>query len=110
MGPYCQFCARRCFLPRTLPDGTALIMATCAGGMARDREQCGYDHTTALNPVLHLPRQEPENGWRETCGCLTNQLGAHRAACPEFETVYPSDWWKNPRDIERLAWRRRGVA
>lgn len=51
MGPYCNFCARRCFVLRVLRDGQSMLLATCAPGMEHDRSQCGEDHTTALNPV-----------------------------------------------------------
>lgn len=51
MGPYCNFCARRCFVLRVLQDGRSMLLATCARGMEHDRSQVGEDHTTALNPV-----------------------------------------------------------
>jgi hypothetical protein len=61
MGPYCQFCGHRCFVPRNTPPrlstpqyehhtGTVL-MATCSEGMEHDRKMTGgFDHTTAFNP------------------------------------------------------------
>lgn len=52
MGPYCQFCDRRCFVPRRLRDGREMLLATCTAGMAHDREAVGEDHTTATNPAL----------------------------------------------------------
>jgi hypothetical protein len=52
MGPYCNFCQTRCFVPRVLRDGRSLILATCARGMEHDREKAGQDHTTALNPII----------------------------------------------------------
>ena len=124
MGPYCKFCDRRCFLLRVLTDGRSMLLATCPEGMKHDRESCGQDHTTAFNPAvtpgewlqgIMAARAAEESDPREParlepCGCLTNTLGAHRGACPEFETVYPSDWWKDPRSLDRLSWRRRGVA
>lgn len=51
MGPYCRYCNHRCFLLRILRDGRTMLLATCARGMAHDREVCGQDHTTAINPV-----------------------------------------------------------
>ncbi len=54
MGPYCKFCDRRCFVPRTLADGRTLILATCQRGAEYDREQCGQDHETAIDPVTGL--------------------------------------------------------
>lgn len=50
MGPYCQFCDHRCFLPRIVGT-SSVILATCPRGMAQDRERCGHDHRTALNPA-----------------------------------------------------------
>lgn len=55
MGPYCDFCARRCFVQRVLRDGRTMLLATCARGMEHDRAQAGQDHTTALNPVTEAP-------------------------------------------------------
>lgn len=51
MGPYCKFCDHRCFVPRVLPSGAHLLMASCAAGMAHDRDATGHDHTTARNPL-----------------------------------------------------------
>lgn len=54
MGPYCQFCERRCFVFRVVPDGPRAgwsgLMATCLSGMTHDRKALGHDHTTAINP------------------------------------------------------------
>ena len=56
MGPYCNYCGRRCFLERVIPDGPlkgqSFILATCQPGMAHDLEVTGHTHETALNPVL----------------------------------------------------------
>lgn len=51
MGPYCNFCDMRCFVPRILRDGRSMILATCTAGMRHDHEATGEDHTTALNPA-----------------------------------------------------------
>ena len=55
MGPYCQYCGNRCFLPRALPPTVSAgswILATCPRGMARDRAKLGgHHHRTARNPV-----------------------------------------------------------
>lgn len=60
MGPYCRYCDRRCFLYRVLPDGHGMLLATCAAGMAHDREQLdGLDHTNTINPVL-APLTHPQ--------------------------------------------------
>jgi hypothetical protein len=57
-GAYCGFCGRRCFVDRVLPDdargrfaGRSLHMATCVAGAQHDREACGYDYRTAINPL-----------------------------------------------------------
>lgn len=51
-GAYCFYCGHRCFVYRTLPDGSwSGHMATCKEGMTRDRQHTGFDHTTAINPV-----------------------------------------------------------
>jgi hypothetical protein len=51
MGPYCQYCKRRCFLLRVLRDGRTILLATCDSGMTHDLISCGETHDTALNPV-----------------------------------------------------------
>ncbi|MEU7323385.1 hypothetical protein ABZ682_22960 [Streptomyces griseoviridis] len=59
-GAYCKFCDRRCFVLRIIPDGPQKgwtgHLATCAGGMAYDREQTEHDHTTAINPMAQSDR------------------------------------------------------
>jgi hypothetical protein len=57
MGPYCEFCDFRCFVVRSLPflKGT-LLMATCAAGMAHDRQATGFDHTSAVNVCTYLEK------------------------------------------------------
>jgi hypothetical protein len=53
MGPYCKFCDNRCFVERILPGQESrgvILLATCGRGMNHDREACGFDHTTAINP------------------------------------------------------------
>lgn len=51
MGPYCNFCDKRCFVERRLPFKTGtLLMATCSRGMAHDRAKTAHDYTTAVNP------------------------------------------------------------
>lgn len=76
-GAYCKFCGRRCFVLRVIPDGPEKgwegHLATCQRGMEHDREQTGYDHTTAINPItdpeaaaaIHGPRTVYPlgNGW-----------------------------------------------
>lgn len=58
-GAYCKFCGRRCFVHRVLPDGSwSGHLATCAAGMEHDRQVCGHDHTTAINP-LDVPAAGP---------------------------------------------------
>ncbi len=38
------------------------------------------------------------------CGCLRNDIGAHRAGCPQFETVYPDT---GRATLDALSWRPR---
>lgn len=86
-GAYCRYCNNRCFVYRVLPDRSwSGHMATCAEGMAFDRAQTGYDHTTAINPnpLAHddrdghgcltaaaagFPTLTDEPGKRHTCTC-----------------------------------------
>ena len=54
-GAYCKFCATRCFVLRTIPDGPQKgwtgHLATCAEGIAHDLKVTGHTHLTAINPV-----------------------------------------------------------
>jgi hypothetical protein len=51
-GPYCAYCDQRCFVYRVAPTGIwSGLMATCPVGTAHDRDQLGFDHTTAINPA-----------------------------------------------------------
>lgn len=50
-GAYCKFCDQRCFVYRIVPGSTVTHLATCARGMAFDREQLGVDHATTVNPM-----------------------------------------------------------
>lgn len=54
MGPYCNYCSQRCFVP--FPDGTpqeimdkyrpgVTIIATCTEGQIFERQQTGYCYT-----------------------------------------------------------------
>ena len=56
MGPYCEFCDHRCFVPRVIPGSLKqVLMATCPKGMEFDRSASGgYDHTTAFNPATDV--------------------------------------------------------
>jgi hypothetical protein len=63
MGPYCNFCERRCFVPipeGTPPEirkayGTSAIIATCAGGQKFEQETVGWSYDlirrAIANPV-----------------------------------------------------------
>ena len=56
-GAYCKFCDHRCFVDRLMPGdarwrpGQAVHLATCKKGAEYDRQQTGYDFTTATNPL-----------------------------------------------------------
>ena len=52
MGPYCNYCDRRCFVPRSFPGRTTgrWLFATCPAGMAYDLKVTGFTHETAHNP------------------------------------------------------------
>lgn len=41
MGPYCQYCDMRCFVPD--PRKPGWLLATCEHGKAHDRWIAGYD-------------------------------------------------------------------
>lgn len=48
MGPYCQFCNHRCFVPNPRNGNPfhdahrATILATCARGQEHDKQALGY--------------------------------------------------------------------
>lgn len=62
-GAYCKFCGQRCFVDRVMPadsswmPGKTVHLATCAKGAKYDREQSGYDFTTAANPYANTQQQ-----------------------------------------------------
>jgi hypothetical protein len=66
-GSYCRFCGHRCFVDRVLPadaswkPGEWVHLATCTLGAKHDLAATGYDHRTAINPVV--PISEP-SGYR----------------------------------------------
>lgn len=41
------------------------------------------------------------------CGCLRNDGGAHRADCPDYQTVYPPAWSNR---LEDLHWTPRSTS
>lgn len=53
MGPYCQFCGRRCFVERqAVVAGKVIwagVMATCSQGKAQDRSILSQDADNAHN-------------------------------------------------------------
>lgn len=55
MGPYCDYCGRRCFVQRRVSDGRSMLLATCSGGMGKDFELLGEDHRSAINPTTGRP-------------------------------------------------------
>jgi hypothetical protein len=84
-GAYCRFCDHRCFVPRVLPDGprkgTSLHLATCPKGMEHDRQQGGYDHTTAINPYADpsptAPPKPAESDLRAQIDAWSRQYEEH---------------------------------
>lgn len=50
MGPYCDYCGQRCFVPRVVPGSHVTILATCAKGAEHDRRSLGVDFRSARNP------------------------------------------------------------
>lgn len=63
-GAYCKFCDNRCFVYRVMPadarwmPGQGVHLATCVEGAAYDLEHSGYDHTTAINPMVEGGNEE----------------------------------------------------
>jgi hypothetical protein len=85
MGPYCDYCQRRCFLERAYPTENGwrhLFMATCDRGRQSDREKTGYDFKTAANPVTD-PRFQSDAGAR-TERMTTLAIEALSAIDPTF--------------------------
>lgn len=86
MGSYCNFCGRRCFLIRIVPDGPKIgwsgCMATCEKGMALDRAATGHDHTTAINPVT-----DPDDAavFAEDLAAETERRGWHPVTAPHWD-------------------------
>lgn len=78
-GAYCNYCGRRCFVLRVIPDGPhkgkSYHLATCQRGMEHDFEVTGYTHKTAVNPITDPDAAAaigPPEGYRRqvhrTCG------------------------------------------
>lgn len=92
MGPYCQYCDQRCFVPRALADGSHLIMATCSKGMEHDRRVTGQDHTTARNPRARertrfgRAGEQAITAARELIAAAAEEL---EAICVEFGSASP---------------------
>ncbi len=63
-GAYCKFCDHRCFVDRVMPAdsrwmaGKSVHLATCEKGAEYDRQECGYDFTTAINPYAEAMAHE----------------------------------------------------
>lgn len=49
MGPYCNYCGQRCFVPREVPGSRVTILATCRIGALNDMLRLGVDYSTAQN-------------------------------------------------------------
>lgn len=97
MGPYCQFCGRRCFLVRRLPHQAGdTLMATCQDGMDHDRTVTGYDHLTAINPAGLSPFCGPAT-LSPFCGphCAAGTIQGHCSRChasPDGRRPHPAAW------------------
>jgi hypothetical protein len=92
MGPYCKFCGHRCFVLRTLPDGSWTgCMATCAAGMEHDRKETGYDHSTAVNAALVRCNScdRPTHEWpgNDCDGPELHTTAAYDCECGETVTI-----------------------
>lgn len=89
MGPYCNFCDRRCFVERHLPFTTAtLLMATCQAGMAHDRAKTGHDYTTAVLPAaLRDAVTVPDSGDLEQARSLAVRLDGQLGSLLERMTT-----------------------
>ena len=83
-GVYCKFCDHRCFVYRIVPGSNVTHLATCAAGMAFDREQLGVDHTTAVNPAAEPPVFVcTTDSDACTCGApVSTPAGMHHDDCP----------------------------
>lgn len=57
MGPYCDYCGHRCFVPREVPGSHVTILATCVKGAEHDRRVLGVDFRTAHNPSVANQQQ-----------------------------------------------------
>ena len=60
MGPYCDYCDKRCFVERVVPGRGLLLMATCAAGRDHDQIMTGFNHVTAINPHAEPTDSEDE--------------------------------------------------
>lgn len=55
--------------------------------------------------ILFGPRPETRTGTHLLpCGCLPNEIGAHRGSCPDFETIRPAN---GSTRLDDLAWKPR---
>lgn len=69
MGPYCQYCDKRCFVQD--PKDSGYILATCTKGMDNDRAKLGYDITAAR---AEHPAETPVYAQQAECAMCGNPL------------------------------------
>ena len=97
MGPYCNFCGRRCFChfpnetPKHILDayGTASIIATCRAGQEFERSKIVYCYDDIMEQIraaelLRAPVQSEQpcptcNGY----GTLLDEEAAAHGICPD---------------------------
>ncbi len=97
MGPYCNFCKRRCFLhfPQDTPDhilkayGTSTIIATCQSGQEFERQKVGFCYDDIIEeiklrqPEATLNSKKYDNGtlWVACSDCNRGGNGTAEHKC-----------------------------
>jgi hypothetical protein len=74
MGPYCNFCGRRCFChfpnetPKHILDayGTASIIATCRAGQEFEKSKIGYCYDDIMEQIRAAESTQADVGWDGT--------------------------------------------
>lgn len=118
MGPYCQYCDRRCFVLRVLPAdakesaGKTILMATCAQGMEHSRATTGHTHETAYNPQepAHADRIAAMAQWRDGWQAGYAQAAQDRRDLVEAAEALDSLWRSSPDSRAAVETRHPGLA